>query len=106
MGQFYFDPSRENEPHALPDGEVWESETYTYDCRRCGIFTLDEDSATGNPDGAICPSCSNCGPGLGTLIRTGQTAWFYWACIPGCLPDSEPMGPFDSETEALADARQ
>lgn len=31
--------------------------------------------------------------------------FYYWFCLPGCLPDSEPIGPFDSEAEALADAR-
>jgi hypothetical protein len=35
-----------------------------------------------------------CGPG------------FYWqSCSPGCLPDGEPIGPFDTEAEALADCR-
>lgn len=31
--------------------------------------------------------------------------WYWWACFPGCLPDGEPSGPFDTEEEALADAR-
>ena len=31
---------------------------------------------------------------------------FYWqACFPGCLPDSEPVGPFSSYAAALEDAR-
>lgn len=30
--------------------------------------------------------------------------WHWWACFPGCLPDGEPMGPFDTEEEAIADA--
>jgi hypothetical protein len=33
------------------------------------------------------------------------SGWFYWYCFPGCLPDSEPIGPFDTEADALADAR-
>lgn len=32
--------------------------------------------------------------------------WYYWYCFPGCLPDSDPIGPFDSEADALADARE
>jgi len=32
--------------------------------------------------------------------------WYWWSCFPGCLPDGEAAGPFDSESEALADARQ
>lgn len=31
--------------------------------------------------------------------------FYYWSCFPGCLPDSEPIGPFETETEALADAQ-
>lgn len=30
--------------------------------------------------------------------------WYWWACFPGCLPDGEPVGPFATEAEALADA--
>ncbi len=26
-------------------------------------------------------------------------------CFPGCLPDSDPIGPFPTEEEALEDAR-
>lgn len=28
------------------------------------------------------------------------TAWFWWYCFPGCLPDSEPWGPYGDEKEA------
>lgn len=31
--------------------------------------------------------------------------WYWWSCFPGCLPDGEPTGPFDTEAEALADAQ-
>ncbi len=30
--------------------------------------------------------------------------WYWWACFPGCLPDCEPAGPFDSEQEATDNA--
>lgn len=33
-------------------------------------------------------------------------AGFYWqACFPGCMPDGEPNGPFETEADALADAQ-
>ena len=35
-----------------------------------------------------------------------EPGWYYWACFPGCLPDSDPYGPFDSYDDALADARE
>lgn len=30
--------------------------------------------------------------------------WYWWTCCPGCLPDSEASGPFESEAEAIEDA--
>lgn len=34
-----------------------------------------------------------------------EKGWYWWACFPGCLPDSDAFGPFKSEQEALADAQ-
>jgi hypothetical protein len=34
----------------------------------------------------------------------GGDGFYWWPCFPGCLPDSEPVGPFDSEFECLVDA--
>ena len=31
--------------------------------------------------------------------------WYWQACFPGCLPDGEPSGPFDSEREAIEDCQ-
>ena len=31
--------------------------------------------------------------------------FYYWYCLPGCLPDSEPYGPFETEDDAIADCR-
>jgi hypothetical protein len=38
--------------------------------------------------------------------ETLPAGWYYWYCFPGCLPDSEPNGPFETEDLALADARE
>jgi len=35
-----------------------------------------------------------------------EPGWYWQSCFPGCLPDSDPIGPFDSEDAALADARE
>ena len=32
--------------------------------------------------------------------------WYWWACFPGCMPDGDPMGPFATEAEAIADAQE
>ena len=32
-------------------------------------------------------------------------AGFYWqSCFPGCIPDSDAVGPFQTEAEAIEDA--
>lgn len=69
MSQHYSDPSRENDPHALPNVEVFHSDWFH--------------------------------PEEGVLLE----GWYWWACFPGCLPDSEPNGPFETEAEAVADAQ-
>lgn len=38
----------------------------------------------------------------GDLLAAG---WYWQACFPGCLPDGELMGPFDTEELAIADAQ-
>lgn len=30
--------------------------------------------------------------------------WYWWTCLPGCLPDSPPFGPFETKEAAIADA--
>ena len=34
----------------------------------------------------------------------GKAGWYWWSCFEGCLPDSEPFGPFASSLNALCDA--
>ena len=79
MTQFYFDPDREGDPHALPDGEVF--------------YIDDEKAIRWNTERAE----------QGTGYAAG---WYWWACFAGCLPDSDPMGPFESESDAITDARE
>lgn len=85
MTQFYSDPARETEPHALPDAEVFWADAgdWAYDERgeRCDYY---EDSVGLTP-------C--------------EAGYYFWACFPGCLPDSEPTGPYATEEEAVQAAR-
>jgi hypothetical protein len=30
--------------------------------------------------------------------------WYWWTCLPGCLPDGEACGPFLTEQEARENA--
>ena len=80
MSYIYSDPERETEEHALPDMEVF------YVSQLETIYNLD------NLDHA-------------DEYTITQPGWYWWACFPGCLPDGDPMGPFETENEATANAQ-
>ena len=31
--------------------------------------------------------------------------WYWWVCHPGCIPDGEPCGPYETSREAYEDAQ-
>ena len=58
--------------------------------------------------------CSPSDPGAGyaymedsePVDNPAELAGWYWqACFPGCMPDGEPMGPFETELEAMDHAQ-
>jgi hypothetical protein len=77
MTQVYSDPKRASDPHALPDIEVFYAKE--------GEMANDEDGDDAEPSPA---------------------GWYWWACFPGCLPDGDAEGPFDTEAEATAAAQE
>jgi hypothetical protein len=81
MTQIYSSPEREKDPHALPDMEVFALSPLEANYNLANLDHADEY----------------------TLIVPG---WYWWACFPGCLPDSEATGPFETEAEAIADATE
>jgi hypothetical protein len=105
MSQHYSDPSRENDPHALPDIEVFEASIVHIECR-CGDYDIAEGESF---EDITCPSCDRKPESAGFVSNadgTPKTGWFWWTCFPGCLPEGWPNGPFDTEEEALADAQE
>lgn len=85
MTQFYLNPERELLPHALPNAEA---------------FYVD---ARGYVEGE--PYVLPHEPGE-QAFGLAQPGWYWWPCFPGCLPDSEPSGPFTSKEEAIEDAQE
>lgn len=76
--QGYFDPKRASDPHALPDLEVFYADA----------GDLSSDMPEGPQDD-----------------EPSEAGWYWWPCLPGCLPDGPPEGPFASADEALRDAQ-
>lgn len=102
--QAYSDPSRESDPHALPDAEVFQltaQEIAEQDSDLIHEYLKRHE---------FCLATMNSRDRermLDAIVEEqGITGgWFYWFCLPGCLPDSDPIGPFVSRAEALADAQ-
>ena len=80
MSYIYSDPERETEEHALPDMEVF------YVSQLETIYNLDNLAHADE-------------------YTITQPGWYWWSCFPGCLPDGDPMGPFETENEATANAQ-
>lgn len=102
--QAYSDPSRESDPHALPDIEVFQLTTDE-------VAALDEDTVYEygkRPEFRMCGICSKTREAMfdamiEELSITG--GWFYQYCFPGCMPDSDPVGPFATAAEATQAAQ-
>lgn len=86
MTQVYSVPSRESDPYSLPDVEVFyvsKTDILDSDSGSVWIDMLEHDGDESNLEG-----------------------WYYWYCLPGCLPDGDPIGPFDSEQAAIDAAQE
>jgi hypothetical protein len=81
MAQFYTNPARASDPHALPNAETF------YVTRKEALQNAREIERGSIENGATEPG------------------WYWWACFPGCMPDGEPNGPFETEEAAIADAQ-
>ena len=79
MGYIYSDQEREAEEHALPNVEVFEVDYYL--------------------NGDALPDEAHNLPGSETI------GWYWQSGFPGCIPDGDPVGPFATEAEAIADAQ-
>ena len=93
MPYHYTDETRATDPHALPDIEVFHQDVRQFVEAEMGSwqYELVLDLPTESHS-----NLTNCVP----------LAGFYFAHgLPGCLWDSDPIGPFDTEAEALAEAR-
>jgi hypothetical protein len=46
-----------------------------------------------------------CSKDLQLPLKTAASelaGWYWWFCFPGCMPESEPDGPYDTEEDAVA----
>jgi hypothetical protein len=117
MAQFYFDPRRESDPRALPDGEIWYIAPDSFplhtifECGSCGGYHNVYSSCDCRDDSQRYEGVEDYAKRNGLLERqvnetdTPSVGWYWQAGYTGCVPDGDPEGPFDTEAEALADAQ-
>jgi hypothetical protein len=58
---------------------------------------MDDPHPMEGEDNEPCDSC-------GFRHDLSDPGFYWWACFPGCLPDGEPSGPYQTEEEAIEDA--
>jgi len=78
--QIYSDPSRADGPYTLPDVEV---------------FRVSPAEAIYNQQNADHADEY-------TIVEPG---YYWWTCMPGCMPDSSPFGPYETEAAAIEAAQ-
>ena len=100
MAQIYTVPSRESNPYSLPDAEVFYMDANAFQFADVGSVWADMYT-----DALAELAALNHGRMLEQDAANSLTGWYYWVCLPGCLPDSDPIGPFESEDVAIDDAR-
>mgnify|MGYP003678890411 CR=1 FL=1 len=103
MPQSYIDPTRAYDPHALPDLEVFQ--LTAIEAAEMEDDLIDEYQR--RHEYRLAGMNSRVREALLEAIVDEQQitgGWYWWSCLPGCLPDSDPMGPFPTEADALADA--
>ena len=110
MSYEYTDPKRANEDYALPDVEVFEDTIIEVDMECCGSFEVyleqieNLETDTDEPINVTCISCER--DSACQAKDTGKTGYWYAYGFPGCLWNSDPIGPFETYEEALEDARE
>ena len=104
MSQHYSNQEREDDPYALPDIEVFQltareaaeqDEELVFEYSRRHEFRLAD--MNGKIREAMFDAMIE-----EEAIRGG---WFYWHCIPGCLPDTSAIGPYSSRKDAIRAAQ-
>ncbi len=95
MPYYYSDKKLEDKFSALPDVEIIFGQFA--ECPKC---------TSGQFLGELDQECDSCVCEGNIVQATGEKGYFYAFGLPGCLWDSSPIGPFESEEEALEEARE
>jgi hypothetical protein len=95
--QHYLNPEDASNPGKLPNIEVFFVDRDEFIEAEAGTWMYEEMMAKMEEQGALFDPDD---------VASDLAGWYYWFCLPGCMPDSDAFGPYDSEEAALEAARE
>lgn len=92
MSRAYSHPERADDRWSLPDVEIFYMSAT--DFMQADEGTWMDELMKENTDRYADDPTDN------REIAEEFAGWYYWYYLPGCLPDSDPVGPFKTEQKA------
>ena len=71
-----------------------------WQCASLASSCCDVDHPATYVQATVDQPCLSCEETPAQWNAARDTAWWAWYCEPGCLPDSEPQGPFKTQEKA------
>lgn len=101
---FYTDPTRQADSYSLPDARVYQltaREVVEQDVELIREYMRRYEYRLAGFSSRVSDAM------LDKIVdQEGITGgWFFDFCVPGCLPDSQPFGPYATHDEAISAAR-
>lgn len=102
--QAYSNPDREDDPHALPDVEIFQltaTEAAEQDEELIWEYMKRPEFRLASMNSKVREQMLDA-----IVAENGITGgWYWWTCFPGCMPDSSAFGPYATAAEAKQDAQ-
>lgn len=95
MSRHYSEPECEQDKWSLPDVEVFYMDRSDFRHAPSDTWMAERMEET-KADDTLASELA---------AAADLEGFYYWFCLPGCLPDSDPIGPFKTEDEAIAAAQ-
>lgn len=93
MSYYHSDPDREKDEYAIPDVEVFHIDKTEM------LSWLNTEGSTWAE--MFDPCCDDSKEDSANRL----SGWYYQTCLPGCMPDSDPFGPYETEEKAVSAMR-
>lgn len=102
--QHYSDPSRADDTWSLPDVETFPLTAHEFAEMQEDLilkYSKRHEFRLATMNSATRERM------LGAMIEEEgiKGGWFYYYCLPGCMPDSDLFGPYETEAEAALAAQ-